>query len=195
MPPAAATSARRREAGHSSQACPTLRHCLLLVPPTPGSSLALTRSSVFGFSAPRSLQPLARSSMAAQAEEPSRQQQQQPQAPQEPAEAKRTPWVGTTAEHCQQMVDKATSRNPMVKFMLEKMEEVRRRRRRLRTALFPRSPVPSAAVAAPGQAGCHVGKAFIQVERCEAEVGGGFRPPDGVVICHNHMASQVRLCR
>lgn len=24
------------------------------------------------------------------------------------------------------------------------------------------------------------------------QVGGGFRPPDGVVICHNHLSSQVR---
>ena len=35
-----------------------------------------------------------------------------------------SPWTGTSAEHCQKMVDKATSRHPMVKFMLEKMDEV-----------------------------------------------------------------------
>ncbi len=33
-------------------------------------------------------------------------------------------WAGTSAEHCQQMIDYAKNRSPMVKFMLEKMEEV-----------------------------------------------------------------------
>ena len=47
---------------------------------------------------------------------------------------------------------------------------------------------------APVQSGCAVGKDFIQIESCTAEVGGGFRPPDGVVICHNHLASQVGCC-
>lgn len=67
--------------------------------------------------------------MAAQPEQQPQQQQQQPPAgaPQEPAEGKAV-WQGTSAEHAQQMVDKATQRNPMVKFMLDKMAEVRRRR-------------------------------------------------------------------
>lgn len=34
-------------------------------------------------------------------------------------------WKGTTLERAEQMVDRALSRNPMVKFMLQKMEEVR----------------------------------------------------------------------
>lgn len=64
--------------------------------------------------------------MAAQPEQQPQQQQQQPPAgaPQEPAEGKAV-WQGTSAEHAQQMVDKATQRNPMVKFMLDKMAEVR----------------------------------------------------------------------
>ncbi|KAI7841228.1 hypothetical protein COHA_005065 [Chlorella ohadii] len=104
--------------------------------------------------------------MAAQPEQQPQQQQQQPPAgaPQEPAEGKAV-WQGTSAEHAQQMVDKATQRNPMVKFMLDKMAE----------------------------AGCGVGKEFIQIENCTAEVGGGFRPPDGVVICHNHLSSQEEI--
>lgn len=34
---------------------------------------------------------------------------------------------------------------------------------------------------------------FVKVEHCDAQVGGGFRPPDGVVICHNHLASQTEV--
>lgn len=60
------------------------------------------------------------SSMAAE-QQPTQQQQH----PGEPAEGKNQ-WLGTDAAHCKEMVDKATSRNPMVKFMLQKMEEVRR---------------------------------------------------------------------
>ena len=58
------------------------------------------------------------------------QQQQQPgqqtQA-QEPQEGRPSghQWLGTTAENCREMVDRASTRNPMVRFMLEKMEEVR----------------------------------------------------------------------
>lgn len=73
--------------------------------------------------------------MAAPSEQPQQQQQQQPPvgAAQEPAEGKAV-WQGTSAEHAQQMVDKATRRNPMVKFMLDKMAEVGcRRRRRLQS--------------------------------------------------------------
>lgn len=28
------------------------------------------------------------------------------------------------------------------------------------------------------------------MESCSEDVGGGFRPPDGVVLCHNHLPSQ-----
>lgn len=43
------------------------------------------------------------------------------------------------------------------------------------------------------QAGCSVADDFIRVERCDMEVGGGFRATDGVVICHNHLASQEEI--
>ena len=39
----------------------------------------------------------------------------------EPMEAK---WKGTTAENCSKMVEYAKLRNPMVKFMIDKLEEV-----------------------------------------------------------------------
>ncbi|GAB4822620.1 hypothetical protein N2152v2_009666 [Parachlorella kessleri] len=74
-------------------------------------------------------------------------------------------WVGTTKERGEQMVERAMKRNPMVRFMLEKLEE----------------------------AGCSVGRSFFQVENCSVEVGGGFRPPDGIVICHNHLGSQTEI--
>ena len=32
---------------------------------------------------------------------------------------------------------------------------------------------------------------FVRIEHCDAEVGGGFRPPDGVVICHNHLVRRA----
>ncbi|KDD75718.1 M76 peptidase [Helicosporidium sp. ATCC 50920] len=59
------------------------------------------------------------------------------------------------------MVKQALEKDPAVKFMMQKMEE----------------------------AGCGVGPEFFRVEHCEAQVGGGFRVPDGVVVCHNHLSS------
>ncbi|PSC73865.1 mitochondrial inner membrane protease ATP23 [Micractinium conductrix] len=41
----------------------------------------------------------------------------------EPAEGK-TVWQGTSAKQCREMVDYATSRSPMVKFMIDKMDEI-----------------------------------------------------------------------
>jgi inner membrane protease ATP23 len=38
-----------------------------------------------------------------------------------------------------------------------------------------------------------VGEGFIRVERCDMDVGGGFRAQDGVVICHNHLAAQEEI--
>jgi hypothetical protein len=42
------------------------------------------------------------------------------------------------------------------------------------------------------QAGCPISRSFFRVEACAEDVGGGFRPPDGVILCHNHLPSQVR---
>jgi inner membrane protease ATP23 len=56
------------------------------------------------------------------------------------------------------------TRSPFVRFMLQKMEE----------------------------AGCAVPKSFISCETCgSAEVNGGFRPDEGVVLCAEHMHSQA----
>lgn len=135
---------------------------------------------------------------AASGEQPTP-QQQAAQEPQESA-AGRPQWQGTTPEHCQQMIDRSTSRNPMVKFMLEKLGEVGTAApppRELSPAsslpawLTNRCACPPSAPQMNVQAGCAVGKEFVAIEKCDLEVGGGFRPPDGVVICHNHLASQV----
>ena len=42
----------------------------------------------------------------------------------EPVEGAKQKWAGTTAEHCKEMIDYAKRRSPVVKFMIEKMEEV-----------------------------------------------------------------------
>ena len=39
----------------------------------------------------------------------------------EPMESK---WTGTSSDHCTQMIDYAKRRSPVVKFMLQKLEEV-----------------------------------------------------------------------
>jgi inner membrane protease ATP23 len=36
-----------------------------------------------------------------------------------------------------------------------------------------------------------VSRSFFKVEPCADAVGGGFRPPDGVVLCHNHLPRAV----
>jgi len=43
----------------------------------------------------------------------------------EPMEKMQSQWVGTSAEHCQKMIDFAKNRSPMVKFMIDKLDEVR----------------------------------------------------------------------
>ena len=56
----------------------------------------------------------------------------------------------------------------------------------------PQSASPSTPPTTPTicQAGCKVTTTFFRVESCAEDVGGGFRPPDGVVLCHNHLPSQ-----
>lgn len=43
----------------------------------------------------------------------------------EPLEQPKPEWAGTTPQRVQQMVDHARRRDPTVKFMLDKLEEVR----------------------------------------------------------------------
>ncbi|KAK9819366.1 hypothetical protein WJX81_004118 [Elliptochloris bilobata] len=73
--------------------------------------------------------------------------------------------AGTTEAECERLVERALLRDPTVKFMVDKLEE----------------------------AGCSTGRNFFRIEKCSVQVGGGFRPPDGVVICHNHLSSQEEV--
>ena len=43
----------------------------------------------------------------------------------EPIEDQKPKWIGTSKDHCEKMVEHARSRNATVKFMTEKLEEVR----------------------------------------------------------------------
>ena len=72
---------------------------------------------------------------------------------------------GATEAHCQHMVEYATRREPLVKFMIEKLAE----------------------------SGCKVGNDFFKIRHCDAQVGGGFRAPEGVIMCYNHLASQEEV--
>ena len=64
-----------------------------------------------------------------------------------------------TPEKCEREVERMAQSSAIVRFMIEKL----------------------------GQAGCAIDKRFFRVETCSASVVGGFRPPDGVVVCHNHI--------
>jgi inner membrane protease ATP23 len=76
-----------------------------------------------------------------------------------------TRFIGATAAHCEHMVEYAMRREPFVKFMIEKLAE----------------------------SGCKVGDDFFKIRHCDAQVGGGFRAPDGVIMCYNHLASQEEV--
>eukprot|EP00850_Spirogloea_muscicola_P014950 SM000111S18773 [mRNA] locus=s111:13144:14977:- [translate_table: standard] len=69
---------------------------------------------------------------------------------------------GTTQERCEQMIDHAIAKSPMVKFVVAAMEK----------------------------AGCAVGRGFFRAEVCDLDAGGGFRPEAGVVVCSNHVLYQ-----
>mmetsp|Transcript_25175 Transcript_25175/g.70384 ORF Transcript_25175/g.70384 Transcript_25175/m.70384 type:complete len:129 (-) Transcript_25175:1053-1439(-) len=68
---------------------------------------------------------------------------------------------------CKEMSDYAFERSSFVKFMVEKLKE----------------------------AGCHVDKDFSKVQYCDGNVGGGFAPGTGVILCHNHISTQDEVNR
>mmetsp|Transcript_11604 Transcript_11604/g.24301 ORF Transcript_11604/g.24301 Transcript_11604/m.24301 type:complete len:175 (-) Transcript_11604:30-554(-) len=43
------------------------------------------------------------------------------------------------------------------------------------------------------KSGCKVDRSFFTVEKCDLSVEGGFRPPDGVVLCSNHLETQDQI--
>jgi inner membrane protease ATP23 len=71
-----------------------------------------------------------------------------------------------TPERCErELHDMATKTSPIVRFMLEKMAE----------------------------AGCAIDSRFFRVETCSERVVGGFRPPDGIVMCHNQIHDRTTM--
>ena len=58
----------------------------------------------------------------------------------------------------------ATGTSPIVRFMIEKLAD----------------------------AGCAIDERFFKIERCSSDVVGGFRPPDGIVLCHNQITTGRR---
>ncbi|CAG9460616.1 unnamed protein product [Pedinophyceae sp. YPF-701] len=41
--------------------------------------------------------------------------------------------------------------------------------------------------------GCKVDRRFVHVEDCDEKVGGGFRPPDGIVLCKNRLQTRSEV--
>lgn len=74
--------------------------------------------------------------------------------------------VVMTPERCaRELRDMATSTSPIVRFMLEKLAD----------------------------AGCAVDERFFKIEKCSDAVVGGFRPPDGIVLCHNQIHDRTTM--
>ena len=43
------------------------------------------------------------------------------------------------------------------------------------------------------KAGCPVNRSFFQVHNCSQAVMGGFRPDEGVVLCHNNLLTRTDM--
>lgn len=70
-----------------------------------------------------------------------------------------------TPEKCESELDDICRRAPMVRFMLEALEK----------------------------AGCPVNRRFFEVQHCSQAVMGGFRPDEGVVLCHNNLMTRTDM--
>ena len=70
-----------------------------------------------------------------------------------------------TPEKCQAELEDIVINNPMVAFLLEKLE----------------------------QSGCAVDKRFFRVEKCHKEVVGGFEPRKGISLCHNQIQTRTEM--
>lgn len=56
-----------------------------------------------------------------------------------------------------------------------------------------KSPMVVFMCQALAKAGCQIDRNFFHIEKCEINVEGGFRPPDGVVLCSNHLETQEQI--
>ena len=70
-----------------------------------------------------------------------------------------------TPEKCESELDDISRKAPMVRFLLEALEK----------------------------AGCPVNRSFFEVQRCNKRVLGGFRPDEGVVLCHNNLTNRTDM--
>ena len=72
---------------------------------------------------------------------------------------------GMTPEKCESELDDISRKASMVRFLLEALEE----------------------------AGCPVIRSSFEVQRCNKAVLGGFRPDEGVVLCHNNLTNRTDM--
>lgn len=88
------------------------------------------------------------------------------------------------------LVDSIISTNQRVRHIMQAMTKASAgaRRRVQGVAVAGGSEGERQLPGAPPQLGCHVDKNFVQVEVCDEAVSGGYRPPDGVVLCKNHLS-------
>ena len=70
-----------------------------------------------------------------------------------------------TPEKCESELDDISARTPVVRFLLEAL----------------------------AKAGCPVKREFFEVQHCSQAVMGGFRPDQGVVLCHNNLMSRTDM--
>ena len=113
----------------------------------------------------------------------------QQDTPAEPPKQKQ--WAGSTRTDCQHMIDRALRRNPTVKFMMERLAQVRyikiNSSKCLGNLCSSNALLSKHVVSwhrhsghSALQAGCPIDKSFFTVENCDLDVGGGFRPEQGV---------------
>jgi hypothetical protein len=70
-----------------------------------------------------------------------------------------------TPEKCERELQDIAKKTPMVRFLLEALDK----------------------------AGCPVNQDFFEVQYCSQAVLGGFRPDQGVVLCHNNLMSRTDM--
>ena len=70
-----------------------------------------------------------------------------------------------TPEKCEGELKDIAKKTPMVRFLLEALDK----------------------------AGCPVNEDFFEVQYCSQAVLGGFRPDQGVVLCHNNLMSRTDM--
>lgn len=139
----------------------------------------------------------------------------------EPAKQSKPQWLGVSHSDCNKMLQHALTRDPTVKFMVDKMKEVHFLLlpgnctgpraydcivASMPTCVLEQEPLhftntiglallQPTHLACIQQAGCEIDQNFFRVESCDAQAGGGFRPPDGVrVVLRNSQGLCGYVC-